>query len=55
MNNYKTRTSIAVKPSTKERLNSKRAPGQCYDGFLCQMLDAWESVYNFQYINNPYK
>ena len=30
----------------KDRLDRNRAPGQCYDGFLCQMADLWEEVKN---------
>jgi hypothetical protein len=22
-----------------------RAPGQCYDGFLCQLVDLWEKMH----------
>ena len=36
------RTTIGVKQSTKTRLDGNRAPGQCYDGFLCQLVDVWE-------------
>jgi hypothetical protein len=37
-------TTIGLKKATKERLDEKRAPGQCYDGFLCQLMDMWEEV-----------
>ncbi|MCW4023987.1 MAG: hypothetical protein NWF01_03010 [Candidatus Bathyarchaeota archaeon] len=36
------RTTIGIKSSTKKRLDINRAPGQCYDGFLCQLVDLWE-------------
>ena len=36
------RTTVGVKQSTKARLDRNRAPGQCYDGFICQMVDLWE-------------
>lgn len=36
------RTTIGVRKSTKEKLDRQRAPGQCYDGFICQLVDLWE-------------
>ena len=36
------RTTVGVRQSTKDRLDKNRAPGQCYDGFLCQLVDLWE-------------
>jgi len=36
------RTTIGLKTITKARMNKNRAPGQCYDGFICQLLDLWE-------------
>jgi hypothetical protein len=36
------RTTVGVKLSTKEKLDQNRAPGQCYDGFICQLVDLWE-------------
>jgi hypothetical protein len=41
---YKPRTSIGLKNSTKEKLDKNRAPGQCYDGFLQQMVELWEQT-----------
>ena len=38
----KTRTSIYIRKDTKARLDKNRAPGQCYDGFICQLIDLWE-------------
>jgi hypothetical protein len=38
------RTTVGVKQNTKDRLDKNRAPGQCYDGFLCQMVDLWEAT-----------
>jgi len=35
-------TTVGLRQSTKKRLDKNRAPGQCYDGFLCQLLDLWE-------------
>jgi len=36
------RSTIGLKESTKKRLDRFRAPGQCYDGFIQQMVDYWE-------------
>jgi hypothetical protein len=38
------RSTIGLRMSTKEKLDRSRAPGQCYDGFLCQLVDMWEEV-----------
>jgi len=38
------RTTIGLKKTTKDRLDKNRAPGQCYDGFICQLVDLWEKV-----------
>ncbi len=46
MDRVKSRTTIGLKNSTKEKLDKNRAPGQCYDGFLCQLLDLWEETTN---------
>ncbi len=37
-----TRTTIGLKKSTKVKLDMNRAPGQCYDGFIQQLVDLWE-------------
>jgi hypothetical protein len=42
----KDRTTIGVPTGTKDKLDRNRAPGQCYDGFICQLLDLWEEVDN---------
>ena len=39
------RTTIGLRETTKTKLDSNRAPGQCYDGFLCQMIDLWEKTH----------
>ena len=39
------RTTIGLREATKNRLDTNRAPGQCYDGFLCQMVDLWEKTH----------
>ncbi len=36
------RTTIGLKESTKIKLDKNRAPGQCYDGFINQLVDLWE-------------
>ena len=36
------RTTIGLKTTTKARLDKNRAPGQCYDGFIGQLVDLWE-------------
>jgi len=38
------RTTIVLKTTTKIRLDRNRAPGQCYDGFICQLVDLWEKI-----------
>jgi hypothetical protein len=35
-------TTVGLRQTTKKRLDKNRAPGQCYDGFLCQLMDVWE-------------
>jgi hypothetical protein len=36
------RTTIALQKDTKEKLDNSRAPGQCYDGFIRELVDYWE-------------
>ena len=43
-NHREARTTVGLKQSTKEKLDRNRAPGQCYDGFICQMVDLWEKA-----------
>jgi hypothetical protein len=38
----KDNTCIAIWKSTKDKLDKNRAPGQCYNGFICQLIDFWE-------------
>ncbi len=45
------RSTIGLKLSTKNKLDRSRAPGQCYDGFISQLVDMWEEVNN----NRVYK
>ena len=35
-------TTIALQKVTKERLDGSKAPGQCYDGFITELVDYWE-------------
>ena len=37
-------TTIAVRKRTKDKLDKNRAPGQCYNGFICQLIDLWEKI-----------
>ena len=38
------RSTVSLKQTTKEKLDKNRAPGQCYDGFICQLVDLWEKI-----------
>ena len=40
------RSTIGLRASTKERIDRCRAPGQCYDGFIQQMVEYWEKNKN---------
>ena len=53
----KFRTTIGLKKTTKDGLDKNRAPGQCYDGFICQLIDLWEKVKEGRqdYVINPNK
>jgi hypothetical protein len=59
-NTQRNHFTIAIRESTKNKLDKHRAPGQCYNGFICQLLDRWEeSSHNFeaseeQGVNNGY-
>jgi hypothetical protein len=46
MNNGDSRSTIGLRMSTKARLDKSRAPGQCYDGFLCQLVDMWDKAHS---------
>jgi hypothetical protein len=46
------RSTIGIRKTTKDKLDKSRAPGQCYDGFLCQLVDLWEETRNKQ---NPFR
>ena len=38
------RATLGIRLSTKTKLDKNRAPGQCYDGFICQLIELWEEV-----------
>jgi len=46
------RSTIGVRKSTKARLDRSRAPGQCYDGFLYQLINMWEEVHASNELNH---
>ncbi len=46
MTNTRPRTTVAVSKATKARMDKWRATGQCYDGFLCEMVSLWEKMHN---------
>ncbi len=52
MSKTRLHTTIGLKKATKDRLNESKAPGQCYDGFLCQLMDLWEETYNGHGLNS---
>ena len=37
-------TAIAIWKSTKDKLDKNRALGQCYSGFISQLVDLWEQT-----------
>ncbi len=39
------RSTIGIRASTKAKLNQNRAPGQCYDGFICQLIEVWKETH----------
>jgi len=47
------RTTIGLRETTKNKLDSNRAPGQCYDGFLCQLVDLWEKITRVKNLQLP--
>lgn len=48
------RSTIGLRRSTKAKLDRSRAPGQCYDGFLCQLVDMWEEVHDGKEFGRKY-
>ena len=49
---HRTHSTIGLKHSTKAMLDRSRAPGQCYDGFLCQLMDMWEESHSKSKLNH---
>lgn len=43
-NGKMSRTTVALKHTTKTRLDQNKSPGQCYDGFIGQLVDLWEKT-----------
>ncbi len=43
-NGDKNTTTIAIWKSTKDKLDRNKAPGQCYNGFISQLVDLWEGA-----------
>ncbi len=39
-------TTICVTKDTKERLDKEKAPGQSYNGFICQLIQRWEEAHD---------
>ena len=46
------RTTVGIKKITKSRMDRNRAPGQCYDGFIWQLIDLWEQDKDERIIGN---
>jgi hypothetical protein len=49
---HRTHSTIGLKNSTKAMLDRSRAPGQCYDGFLCQLMDIWKESHSKSKLNH---
>jgi hypothetical protein len=45
MGTFVSRTTVAVSKETKASMDKWRAPGQSYDGFLCQLVELWEKIH----------
>jgi hypothetical protein len=46
MNTVGLKTTISISRATKARMDKWRTPGQCYDGFLIQIVNLWEKMHN---------
>jgi hypothetical protein len=42
------RTTVSVSKATKARMDKWRATGQCYDGFLCELVNLWEKTHRYE-------
>ncbi len=47
MNAGGSRITVSISKTTKTRMDKWRAPGQCYDCFVCEMVSLWERMHNF--------
>ncbi len=45
MSTINSRTTVSINKATKFRIDQWRAYGQCYDGFLCELVDLWEKMH----------
>ena len=45
MSTIQARTTVSISKDTKDRMDKWRATGQCYDGFLCQIVGLWEQTH----------
>jgi hypothetical protein len=45
MMDSKRRTTVSICKDTKIRMDKWRADGQCYDGFLSQLIELWERMH----------
>jgi hypothetical protein len=43
---YPKRTTVSISRNTKARMDKWRANGQCYDGFICQLVSLWEATHS---------
>jgi hypothetical protein len=39
------RTTVSIDKTTKAKLDKWRAKGQCYDGFLYELVVLWEKIH----------
>ncbi len=42
--NANSRSTIGIMKTTKDKLDINRAPDQCYDSFISQLIDLWEKI-----------
>ena len=48
-------TTICVTKDTKSRLDQEKAPGQSYNGFICQLIQRWEEAQNSQRLSGAFR
>jgi hypothetical protein len=51
MSTIQPRTTVSINKTTKAKLDKWRATGQCYDGFLCQLVSLWEKMHDDGSVN----